>query len=137
MSAAMSGMCSVARGSTSGIATRSRRQLGQERLRVAGRQLADGDAGGGRVPDDLVVDVRDVHHPRDRVALPGQVATGQVGEQEAPEVAHVGRRVDRRAAGVHAHVGRVERLERLQRAAERVAEAERHARHHAHERASR
>ena len=123
MSAAMSGMCSVARGSTSGVATRSRRQVGQERLGVASGELADGDPRGSRVPDDLVLDIGDVHHPRDRVALPEQVAPGQVGEHEAPEVADMRRRVDRRPAGVHAHVRRVDRLEGLQGAAQRVAEA--------------
>ena len=135
MSAAMSGMWSVARGRTSGVVTRSRRRSARNVCRVARGQLADGDARGGRVADDLVVDVGDVHDPRHRVALPGQVAAQQVGEQEAPEVADVGGRIDRRAAAVHAHVRRVERLERLERAAQRVPEAQRHRGHHADERA--
>ena len=63
MSCAMSGMCSVARGSTSGIVMRSRAQVVEEDLRVARRELADGDAPRGRVADDLVVDVGDVHDP--------------------------------------------------------------------------
>ena len=42
--------------------------VGQEPLEVAIGELADGDAGGRRAADDLVVDVGDVHHPADREA---------------------------------------------------------------------
>ena len=48
MSATISGMCSVARGRTSGVVTRSRSHVGEERGRVARGQLADGDALGAR-----------------------------------------------------------------------------------------
>ena len=89
---------------------------------------------GRGVADDLVVDVGDVHDPRDRVALPGEVAAQQVGEHEAPEVADVRRRVDRRTAAVHPTSPGLERLERLQGAAERVAEREAHPSHHPDER---
>ena len=128
MSATMASMCSVARGRTSGVMTRKSAQVVEEGRLVARGQLADGDALGSRVADDLVVDVGDVHDPGHGVAAPGQVAAQEVGEEEAPEVADVGRRVDRRPAAVDADVGRVERLEGLERAAERVAEAQRHER---------
>ena len=77
------------------------REVLEERGRVARGQLGDGDALRGGVADDLVVDVGDVHDPRHRVALPVEVAAHEVGEHEAPEVAHVGGRVHGRPAGVH------------------------------------
>ena len=76
--------------------------VGQERGQVPVGQLADADAGRGRAPDDLVVDVGDVHDPADRVAAPAQVADQEVGEQERAEVADVRRAVDRRTARVDA-----------------------------------
>ena len=79
-----------------------------------------------RVADDLVVHVGDVHDPRHAQALEEQHAAQQVGKDEGAEVAHVGGGVDGRAAGVHADVSRLERLERLQAATEGVAEAQAH-----------
>ena len=49
---------------------------------------------------------------RDPEAAVAQVAHEQVGEQERPEVADVGRPVDRRAAAVDPDVARLQRLER-------------------------
>ena len=107
MSAAISGMWSVARGSTSGMATRSRRRSARNVCGVARGQLADGDALRAAASRMILSSTSVMFMTqRDRVALPGQVAAGQVGEQEAPEVADVGRRVDGRAAAVHAHVRR-------------------------------
>ena len=71
---------------------------------MARGQLADGHALRVGVADDLVVDVGDVHHPGDRVALPGEVTAQQVGEDEAAEVADVGRA--RRRSGRSCTCGR-------------------------------
>ena len=57
-----------------------------------------------------------------------QVADEQVGEQERPEVADVGRAVDRRAAAVDPDVAGLERLERPRLAGQRVVEPEGHRR---------
>ena len=98
-----------------------RRRVGQEPRGVARRERVDPDRLGRRAADDLVVDVREVHHPGDPQAAPAQVADEQVGEQERPEVADVGRPVDRRSAAVDADVAGLERLERLRAAAVSVS----------------
>ena len=103
-----------------------RGRVGQEALAPAVGQLADADARGGRAADDLVVDVGDVHHPRDAQAAVAQVADEDVGEEEGPEVADVGRAVDRRAAAVDPDVAGLERLERPGLAGHRVLESDRH-----------
>ena len=82
--------------------------------RVSLGKLGDADALGSGVPDDLVIHVGDVHDPGDRVTLPGEVAAQQVGEDEAPEVADVRRRVDRGTTAVDTHVARFQRLEGLE-----------------------
>ena len=58
-----------------------------------------------------VADVGDVHDLRDLVAAQLEPAPQDVGEQEGAEVADVRPAVDRRAAVVHAHPGRRDRLE--------------------------
>ena len=85
------------------------------------------DALGGRAADDLVVDVGEVHDPRHAQAAVAQVADQEVREQEGPEVADVGRAVDRRAAAVDPDVAGLERLEGAGLARERVLQADRHA----------
>ena len=56
-----------------------------------------------RAPDDLVVDVRQVHHLTDLPPAQRERAPHQILEQERAEVPEVRRVVDRRAARVHAH----------------------------------
>ena len=91
-------------------------------------EVVDPDPLGGRAADDLVVDVGQVHHPGDPEAAPAQVPDEEVGEQERPEVADVGRAVDRRAAGVDPDVAGLERLERRRASPrQRVVEPDRHA----------
>ena len=126
MSATISGMCSVARGITSGLRD-AQHVAGPPGTSAVWRAVSSPMviALARRVADDLVVHVGDVHHPGDREALPGEVAAQQVGEEEAAEVADVRGRIDGRAAAVHADRARLERLEGLQRAAERVAERRR------------
>ena len=75
-------------------------------------ELGGGDALGGGAADDLVVDVGQVHDPGHAQPPVAQVADEEVGEQERPEVADVGRAVDRGAAAVDADVAGLERLER-------------------------
>ena len=55
-----------------------RQELGQ----IAVRQRSDLDALGSRSTDDLVVDIRDVHDPPDRLPAPAKVTHEEVGEQE-------------------------------------------------------
>ena len=98
----------------------------QELADPAVGQDVDADPLGGRAPDDLVVDVGQVHHPGDPQAAPAQVAHQQVGEQERPEVAHVGRPVHRRPARVDPDVAGLQRLQRHEVAAERVVQADGH-----------
>ena len=53
---------------------RRSRQVGQEARDVRRRQLVERAAGRLQVADDPIVDIGDVHHPRDLVARPAQVA---------------------------------------------------------------
>ena len=94
----------------------------QEPREPAVGELVDPDSRRRRAPDDLVVDVGDVHDPRDAQAAVAEVADEQVGVEEAPEVADVGRAVDRRPAAVDPDVARLERLERPRLAGQRVVE---------------
>ena len=78
--------------------------------------------------DGLVVDVGEVRHLGDAVALVLQVAAEDVLRDEGAEVSDVAPVVDREPAGVHAHVVVFERLEGLELSAEGVGEPEfRHA----------
>ena len=122
----MSGMWSVARGSTSGIVTRRRRSSARNVVRVDRRELADGDARCRRVPDDLVIDIRDVHDPvTGSPSRPGSGGSGRrTGSSGSCRRGRVRRRWGHRSTS---HVRRVEWLERLERATQRVPEAERHA----------
>ena len=119
------GMCSVARGSASGRVIPSASASARNRLGVAVGELAGRDALGRRAADDLVVDVGEVHDPGHAQAAVAQVADEQVGEQERPEVADVGRAVDRRAAAVDPDLAGLERLERPQLAGQRVPQPDR------------
>ena len=110
--ATMSSMCSVARGRTSGRVIRSAAASARKRSSQRSASSPMPMPGGRRAADDLVVDVGDVHHPRDPQAAVAQVADEDVGVQEAPEVADVDRAVDRRAAAVDPDVAGLERLER-------------------------
>ena len=81
---------------------------------------------GGRVADDLVVHVGDVHDVVERIAAARSHAAQDVLEGEGAEIADVGVVVDGGAAGVHADgvvVGGSEFLDLLR---ERVIEAQRH-----------
>ena len=64
--------------------------------------LLDGEAGGGGVANDLVVDVGDVHHMAERHAFALEEAAQHIDLQERPEVADVSVVVDGRPASVHA-----------------------------------
>ena len=63
--ATMSSMCSVARGRTSGRVIRSAAASARKRSSQRSASSPIADARGRRAADDLVVDVGDVHHPRD------------------------------------------------------------------------
>ena len=125
MSAIISGMCSVARGICSGRSIRSVAMSSSKALMWRAVKDARSCPASLRELDDAVVDVRDVHHLAHAVAEVSQRAPQHVGRHEGAEVADVGAVVDRRPAGVEAHLGRGERLERLDGAAERVEQADR------------
>jgi hypothetical protein len=84
-----------------------------------------------RAPDDLVVDVGQVHHLRHVVAGQAERAPQQVLEQERAEVAEVRRVVDRGAAGVERDRASVGGRERLDGARHGVVQAELGAGHRA------
>src|SRR5690606_1922658 len=77
-----------------------------------------------RTPDDLVVDVREVHHLLHFPAGEAQCAPEQILEQERAEVPEVSRIVDRRTARVEADLPAIRGSEWLDTASERVVEEE-------------
>ena len=92
----------------------------------AGGVIVDGNAGGGGVADDFVVNVGNVHDVADGDAEQLEGAAQDVNLEERAEVADVAVVVDRRAAGIHAQgyvpLGR----EFLDGSGKGVVEAERH-----------
>ena len=96
----------------------------EKRLLVLGGELAEGQPGGARVADGLVVHVREVHHLRDAEALVPEPAPQQVLEDVGAEVPDVRVVVDRRPARVHADVAGLQRNQLLLPAGERVVRAE-------------
>ena len=77
---------------------------------------------------DLVVHVGDVADIGDMVgavAVPQQ-AEQQVEDDDGPRIPNMRVVVDRRAADIHAHVGSIQRLERLFLTTERVVKRKRH-----------
>jgi len=82
--------------------------LGREAL-VLGRELHLVDGFGGRFVGH-VANVGDVHHLCDREALELERAADQVVEHEAPEVPEMRVPIDGRAAGIHLHVTRFDRV---------------------------
>ena len=100
-------------------------EVDEKGLDVGVRVVPDFEPGGLCLANGLVVDVGQVHHLGDVVAEKLQGASQDVLEEEAAEVADVGEVVDRRSAGVHAHMARLDRLEVLELAVQRVVEAQR------------
>src|ERR1700730_11834783 len=98
----------------------------EKRLDVFLGELVDRLAVLGRLLDDAVLDIGQIHHLRDAVPLLQQDSSQQVLEEEGPEVPDVGIVVDRWAAGVHPNMTRFDRLELLDPTIHRVVEAHRH-----------
>ena len=73
-----------------------------------------------------VTDVRDVHDVMNFVAEEFESTTNHVGEQERAEVSDVGKVIDRRAAAVHSHAVRFDRLKCFGSVGERVVELDFH-----------
>ena len=88
--------------------------------------LANGDAGGGRVADDLVVHVGDVHDVLQLVAALPQEAAQQFDDDEGAEVADVAVVVNRGPAGVHADGVVFQRVELLDFGGQSIEELKRH-----------
>jgi len=76
--------------------------------------------------DQFVLHVRQIHHVPDLITPVFQVAAQQILEYVRAEIADVREVVDRRAARVQAGLARLDRLERLLRAAHRVEKTQRH-----------
>ena len=72
--------------------------------------------------DDLVIDVRDIHHVLDGVAFEFEVAPDQIAKNERSPIADVSEIINGRPAAVHPHfsAGRIKRNELLDRAGQRV-----------------
>jgi hypothetical protein len=102
------------------------RRVDPELRQPAIGECPDRDALCRGAPDDLVVDVGDVHHPGHPEALRAQEPDEHVGEQERPEVADVGRSVDSRAAGVDPDVAGLEGQQLALLARQRVEQGDRH-----------
>ncbi len=73
-----------------------------------------------RSPDDLVVDVGNVAHERDSVAMRPQVSPQQVEHDQHAAVADMAIVVNGHTADVHPHLPGADRLERFLAAGERV-----------------
>ena len=82
----------------------------EEGLNIFFGVFADAHACGGGVLDDAVVHVGNVHDLQHAIALGMQEAPQDVLKNEGAEIADVREGVDRRAAGVDAHLARMERV---------------------------
>ena len=127
-------ICSVARGSTVGSQRTERPHVLMElRLGLLGDladRLVQRQVGIvlRRPRIDLVVDVGDVADIGDMI---GPVEVPQQPEQhvehdDRPRIADMGIVVDRRPTDIHAHIGRIERLESLFLARQRIVDRKRH-----------
>ena len=104
-------------------------QLGavlEERLHVLRGVFSDRNAGGRGGGNDLVLDVRDVHHVAQPPTAVADVPPQDVLEGKRPEVADVDVVVDRGPARVHADGGAIRRRECLLGAGQAVVELEGH-----------
>jgi hypothetical protein len=84
--------------------------------------LGDRNTGSSSVPDDLVVDIGDVHHVIDWDSLLADEAAKDVDLEEGTEVADVAVVVDSGAAAVHAQCGCADRGEGFNLSAKGVEE---------------
>src|ERR1700732_412016 len=80
----------------------------------------------GRLLDDAVLDIGQVHHLGHAVSQREQLPPKQVFEEEGPEVADVRIVVDGRTARIHPDVAHFDRLELFHLATQGVVEADRH-----------
>ena len=84
--------------------------------------IADALSRGGRIGDDAIVHVRQVHHMVQLESAKLQEATQNILKDERPIVADVRVVVDRRPAGIHAHFARFLGHELLDLAGQRVVQ---------------
>ena len=110
----------MARGAYSTVSRPSAARVALEGVDELLRVLAQRRAGLDRLGDGAVVDVGVVAHLLHVVALELQRAAQHVERDEGAEVADVAARVDRQAAGVHAHGPALRRGERFFAPAEGV-----------------
>ena len=107
-----------------GALDRERLAILQERFGVERRVRFKPLALLKHVADDLVFDVRDVHHMQDFVAEIFQITAQHVDGDEGAEVADVTVIINRRAARIHPHPVAFERAELFEGARQRVSEPE-------------
>jgi hypothetical protein len=102
--------------------------VGEEALDPGGGLLIEPVTVLAGVVDQTIVHVGEVHHVGHPLEPPFQPAAQHILEKEGAEVADVGAVPHRRAAGVEAHVARLEGLDGLEPPGEGVVEAECHGR---------
>ena len=95
-------------------------QILEERVLVFPREILQLQARRFGIPDRLVVHVRQVHHLCHLIAEVFQRPAQQIFEQIGAEVADMSVIIDRRAAGVHPHLARLDRGEFLQGPPQRI-----------------
>ena len=91
------------------------------------RELFDSCSLGPGAVDDPVVDIGDIHHPRDLEPAIAQVPNEQVVEEKGPEVADVGRSVHGGAAAVDPDMPGLEGYEVASRPGQGVVQPDSHA----------
>jgi len=97
-------------------------------LRIRLSEFVNADIPRRRLVDDPVVDIGQVHHVRQLVALELQIPPQNVAKNESPKIADMGKIPDRRPADVHADLARFERLKFLDLSRKCVIEMEPHQR---------
>jgi hypothetical protein len=98
-------------------------EVGEKGFDEAVGVLANPETRSCRLPDGFVVDVRQVHDLGDVVTEILQGAPENVLEEKGAEIADVREVIDRRSAGVHPHVPRLDRLEIFETPGQCVVEA--------------
>ena len=98
-------------------------QIIEERLRIEFHIVREGGFRLSRPANRLIIDVGEIHHLGDAIALIDEVAPHDVFEHEGSEVADVGVIVDRGSTCIKAHLARVNRLKIFLDARQGVIEA--------------
>ena len=87
-----------------------RRRVFQKRLLIFRRVLLHRHAIPGRVADDLVIDIRNIHHVADVIPTLPQEPIEQVHRNERAKISDVSVVVNRRPTGIHPDLVALQRL---------------------------